>query len=60
MWDDQLSYLLTPALAAYELERVTGKCFRRLKNISPYKLKWYFLYTSHGSFLVVVVVVYGV
>ncbi|XP_071091691.1 centrosomal protein of 76 kDa-like isoform X1 [Haliotis cracherodii] len=23
-WDDQLSYLLTPALAAYELERVTG------------------------------------
>ncbi|KAK3589311.1 hypothetical protein CHS0354_026966 [Potamilus streckersoni] len=24
MWDDQLSYLLTPALAAYETERVTG------------------------------------
>ncbi|XP_076112649.1 centrosomal protein of 76 kDa-like [Mytilus galloprovincialis] len=24
VWDDQLSYLLTPALAAYELERVTG------------------------------------
>lgn len=23
-FDDQLSYLLTPALAAYELERVTG------------------------------------
>ncbi|KAK3086421.1 hypothetical protein FSP39_018251 [Pinctada imbricata] len=24
VWDDQLSYLLTPALAAYEMERVTG------------------------------------
>ena len=23
-WDDHLSYLLTPALAAYETERVTG------------------------------------
>jgi centrosomal protein CEP76 len=23
-WDDQLSYILTPALAAYETERVTG------------------------------------
>ncbi|XP_041375156.1 centrosomal protein of 76 kDa-like [Gigantopelta aegis] len=23
-WDDQLSYLLTPALAAYEIERITG------------------------------------
>ena len=25
-WDDQLSYILTPALAAYETERVTGNC----------------------------------
>ena len=24
VWDDQLSYLLTPSLAAYETERVTG------------------------------------
>lgn len=24
-WDEHLSYLLTPALAAYETERVTGK-----------------------------------
>lgn len=24
VWDDQLAYLLTPALAAYELERSTG------------------------------------
>ena len=24
MWDDHLSYLLTPALAAYKTERVTG------------------------------------
>ena len=24
VWDDHLSYLLTPALAAYETERVTG------------------------------------
>ena len=24
-WDDHLSYLLTPALAAYETERVTGQ-----------------------------------
>jgi len=24
MWDDQLSYLLTPSLAAYETERTTG------------------------------------
>lgn len=24
LWDDELSYLLTPALAAYELERTTG------------------------------------
>ncbi|XP_060069379.1 centrosomal protein of 76 kDa-like [Ylistrum balloti] len=23
-WDDQLSYLLTPALSAYEMERITG------------------------------------
>ena len=25
MWDDHLSYLLTPALAAYENERTTGR-----------------------------------
>ena len=25
VWDDQLSYLLTPALSAYEMERITGK-----------------------------------
>ena len=24
IWDDELSYLLTPALSAYELERTTG------------------------------------
>lgn len=24
VWDDQLSYFLSPALAAYELERTTG------------------------------------
>jgi centrosomal protein CEP76 len=24
VWDDHLSYLLSPALAAYETERVTG------------------------------------
>lgn len=24
-WDDHLSYLLTPALSAYETERVTGR-----------------------------------
>ena len=26
-WDDQLSYLLTPAMAAYETERITGSCW---------------------------------
>jgi len=25
LWDDQLSYLLTPALSAYETERITGQ-----------------------------------
>ena len=28
-WDEQLSYLLTPALAAYEMERLTGASLGR-------------------------------
>jgi hypothetical protein len=26
-WDDHLSYILTPALSAYETERLTGEAF---------------------------------
>ena len=32
MWDDQLSYLLTPSLAAYETERTTGNSVCQLHS----------------------------
>jgi hypothetical protein len=49
VWDDHLSYILTPALSAYETERLTGEIFNWR---DPYFSKVYVAHCNIGQHVV--------